>query len=707
MKKKISNKLAKYSDKEFNDIFGFLQEPVYEEQDSGILLPANYDSDDFDIFKIMNDGIDPITGVVRNLKIDDRDFKLAKNYYDYTINILGSCQNTPWLIQMWTMLMAFGEVCTICSDKRWLDIDYVVEKVDKKFPAEGIKDHLILLNNGICSKCKTPKRVLIEKHGLNDYDQLTNLLGQRSGKSAGAASGASYVNHCYIKFPRYAELEPTHVQKSMVLSGTFVANTFSRTISLIWTPFQNIIKGSRWWQDYHKFLDYHGEKYGMELYRHRDLALAYYYKNLFWYPTHPGSKTLRGDTRIYSVIDELGMFPVPDNKEEDNFGEDEGNKKANADEVHKSLMNSFLTVHLARASLISKGFNPPPLIHMNVSSPYHVRDKMMRLLEHSRTPEGRKTHLGIQLATWEANPHITRKSPYIVNKFAENPITAMRDFGAQPSLNASPFLTPKTVSFDLFTGQNTHKIHYLYDNPGYISAKVEQLHPVTLPSLLVVDAGSVNNSFAIGGVSYDPDTYKTIWHTFLEIRPHDKREIDFNSIYLNVILPVAKNINAVAMLADRWQAIDHLHRIKDDMGNRPDGKPICMSKQYSPRRKDFDTATTLMDNKSVTYPKISQEAYDDMKVGKEVGKYMTSANPTEHLVLQMLTVRDIGRKSPPMKGDGFTDDLYRIVVLGTRIHDPAIMTRIQEAIQLGLSKGGLQSPSPIIGSRGFSMGRRW
>src|SRR5271165_1884981 len=46
--------------------------------------------DDFDITKYMNDAEDPATGTLRDFNVDTRQLAHAKNFYDFTMNILAS-----------------------------------------------------------------------------------------------------------------------------------------------------------------------------------------------------------------------------------------------------------------------------------------------------------------------------------------------------------------------------------------------------------------------------------------------------------------------------------------------------------------------------------------------------------------------------------------------------------------------------------------
>lgn len=254
--------------------------------------------DDFDIIKLMDEAEDPDTGLIRDLRIDDRDLPAARNYWDYCYNIIGKDANPPWLIQMWIGVMLFAECCPRCSDKRWFDLSYIVDHVNKGMSSELLPEHLKLLKNGKCPKCKCHKHELIAEYGLRNYQELVNVLGQRSGKSSSAASYSSYLGHRWLKFPKLASMTKA-MQKSTELTGTFVSLTFSKAEALLWTPFINIINESTWYQNYHELLDFYGNKYGIELYRKKDIFIKYYHKNFKFYPTHPNGSILRGDTRVF------------------------------------------------------------------------------------------------------------------------------------------------------------------------------------------------------------------------------------------------------------------------------------------------------------------------------------------------------------------------------------------------------------------------
>ena len=158
------------------------------------------------------------------------------------------------------------------------------------------------------------------------------------------------------------------------------------------------------------------------------------------------------------------------------------------------------------------------------------------------------------------------------------------------------------------------------------------------------------------------------------------------------------------MLADRWNSLDLLHRIKEDGGKKPDGKPKIASKQYSVKRKDFDVVVALINNKNLILPYLNKED-SDLVLVKGVDNYKVDLlnKPVAHLMHQMITVRDMNPSKPPIKGDGATDDLFRSMILGvSKIHEPKVMEALQAAYKtMSLNPSARVNPLPVY--RGRSM----
>ena len=667
-------------------------EKVILHDDTEIIMPA-----DFDIKALMAQAEDPLTGTMRNLKIDDRDLAHAKNYWDYSANIIGRDANMPWAKQMWTGLILNGEICTACTKTKYLES---ADALPKDLDTLEFPKLITLLEHGICPKCGRHKWDLIKNHNLRNYLEMVNVWGQRSGKSSSAFGGFSpYLAHQYMKFPNLPTLAPKSMQASTELTMSFVSLTTSKAVGVMWVPFKKHIEASRWWQEYFKILDESKEKYGVELYRNSTMYMKFHHKNMHFYPTGPRSSVLRGDTRIAAGLDELGLFPLPAGDAE----EDTESERANADEAHKSLMNSLLTVQALRLRLLKQGVSSVPgSFLMSVSSPFSLRDKVMRLLRQSRTDEGARTILGTNFATWDINPDIDRDNPAIVAAYSSNKEKAERDYGANPPAVHSRYMPTSSFEKTFMNGVNSHEFEYCFDQPEFIYGKIRKIRTGRWPSVVSIDAGAVDNSFTITGMHYDFVTNKSVVTTILECMPQEGRRINFNMLYVNVILPLLKDLNAVALLADQWQSIDILNRAQDDMGKNPLGKPRCKAKQHSPTWKDFSAVRSMLAAGNVLLPTVSDADRKHILEGGVVSYKEEMINkPVQHLMLQMSTVKDIGYHRCPTKGDDMTDDIFRAFALGlAKMHHPLVMAALQEAKDWTYGEANRsRMPMPVFAGR--------
>lgn len=612
---------------------------------------------EFNLQSIVGDLIDPKTGKMREL-VDTRDLAEAKNFYDYCYRILGSDIHAPWAVQMWLAAMSLGEVCPKCTNPKYLD----VRNIDKSLDSRSLNHpkRMTFLEHGVCPRCGATKRDLIQSGLLPTINQAVWTLGQRSGKSSTSAVVASYVLHRYLMYPMLSSMTNS-MQASTELVIIFCSLTYQKAFDVMWTPFKNIVDQSQWFKSYFALLDSYAQQYGKELYINSKSILAFANKNIRCYPTGPTASKLRGNTSIMTLMDELGLFPLPDPGRE--VSEDDTNRRADSDEAYTSLLNSLATVGAAQKELITKGnFDAPPCLMLSVSSPISKRDKVMRLLEESKT---NPYIFGAQLATWEVNPFLDRDSPLIASAFAANERRALRDFGAVPTETSSPFFDDNVIDL-LFTGRpNSHVMQYVYAN-GYVWGKIRQVNQYDQPTVIALDAGLVNNSFAIVVVGYDKESQITQTVCALEVMATGSQVIDFQQVYSEIILPLAQALNCVLVVADRWNSVDHLHRIRADRGER-NKKPITQGKQYSLKLKDFEAVRTMIQNKTVTCPKLNQELEKKIKSGT-IADYKKELieHPIEHLALQFLTVTDMGKLCPG-KAEGYTDDILRAWVLAVTI----------------------------------------
>lgn len=656
--------------------------------------------EDFDIAAAMQSAKDPLTGLMRDLKIDDRDLPLAKNYYDFCENVLRLEKKVmPWARQLWTALVLFGEVCPRCSNKEFLRD---IMNVPKGLPAQKLISELRLLEYGVCPRCKATKLELFKSGEMRLYNELVLVWGQRSGKSTSASMMTAYHIHRFLKLPKLGTLIDT-MQNSTPLTYSFISLDLGKAINLLWEPFVEVIKESGWYTDLFDLLDFYGKKYGMELYNRKLEFIKFYHKNIHLIPTHPGWEKLRGATRIGASFDELGLFPLPelvvDELDFDGGMQVRNDKKmANADQAHQSVNTSLLTVRKAASQLFEGGmYHMPTGLMLGVSSPVSHRDMVMRLLAMSKVEPTCKTMLGIQLATWDVNPAFDRDTPEIEAAFAKNPEDAQRDIGADPPRVHSSYINRRLLQNDVFGPlRNTHLLEYEY-NGDQISARVRKVRDCNRASVLTIDAGHVNNSFTLCSQFFDEKTGQTVTTTVLEVIPSSGMKINFNDIYLNVILPVARDTHAAVVIADRWNSLDLLYRISADI-------PGVMAKTFTPLRRHFDAAKALLQEGNARFPMTEMTMEEIQSTAFDSYRKFFLAKPVSHLAHQMMTVRDTHIRRPPEKGEGFTDDIFRAWVLGASlIHLPRIKELLRDWQLTKVGRGPGMAPALFVSRSGVGI----
>ena len=398
--------------------------------------------------------------------------------------------------------------------------------------------------------------------------------------------------------------------------------------------------------DYHKMLDEVGTKYGEELYRLKDSFVQYRHRKIKVYPAGPDKRVLRGRTRYLAGIDELGWFP--------NGADAIKLVKLNADEVYKSLGNSLRTVRASANALMRKGFNNVPTAYfINLSSPSSVRDKIMELVRKSM--DSRKI-FGIQLATWFANPKMPREE--FEEEFARDPVGSMRDFGAQPPIANSPLISnvdsivkaaaekaknPIQIKYELNTASSGASTRY---------ARIVALRDAGPPSVLAIDAGYSNNSFAIS-VGHKIDAKRNKIDLLIEIQPLPGVPLNYTHIFKKIVGPIIQRRNVVLITADRWNSIKLLQDAEEDHG--------IEAKQYSLKYKDMVLFKDYFEAGQIKYPKPDWTMDEVLAYDQSKYPHCFARNPVEHFMLQCVTVQDTG--TTVLKGDQLTDDLVRATML--------------------------------------------
>ena len=411
--------------------------------------------------------------------------------------------------------------------------------------------------------------------------------------------------------------------------------------------------------NYHAMLDEMGAKYGEELYRVKDTFAIWKHRRLYMYPAGPDLRILRGRTRIFAGIDELGLFP--------NDASAMKNIKMNAHEVYTSLENSLATVRQAASNCIEAGFyNVPQALFINISSPFSVRDKIMELVRKSQNSQ---VILGWHKATWEMNPTLPLDCLYIKNKFRDDPISAMRDFGAKPPLTNNGFITNRDYVTNNYSNKsNALRLRYEYvvssdKKSKELYASVDYVKESGKRSVLALDGGHTNNSFAFAVGHIDSHRYPRI-SLVGEIIPEPGVPINYSRAYSEFLLPIIAHRNVVIARADRWNSLKILSDMERDLGLQ---KSI-----YSLRYDDMQLFKSYLGDGQISFPTPKKSIDEILAYDPAEYPRCFREHPEEHMVLQMLTVQDTG--SQVIKGDGLTDDILRAMML-------CFITLVDEDIQ--------------------------
>ena len=663
--------------------------PDFDEQDVG----GNF------ILDAMRNSYDPETNTVRDLKVDDRDLPRANNYWDFCTEVSGKSLKPPFARQLWVASLLLAEYCPRCTKKKWVqDINDIPVDMD---PAD-LARRMVLLHAGRCPKCSASKAEMVMSGEMVGYNQLVMAVGQRGGKSSFTATVLANHLHVLLKAPRLSTI-CRGIQDFTPMTFTFVGLTAGRAIRLLWNPFVEIIKANDWFKDYFSMMDSYGKQHSVEYYKSNVLFMRFFHKNIDVYPMGPVKRSLRGDTRVAAAIDELGWFPLSKQAVDDDSPdeEDDAREHANADEVFASLDNSLMTMRTEVYDLYKRGISHIPTgLMLNLSSPQSHKDKIMRLLKESEDPEA--LSLGIQLATWEISPLYERSHPVIVAAYKKNATKAERDFGANPpSIHSSMF--PESTLDELYSEDrvNTHRIETTAtgssedeDDDSVIHRTRAKLIVVKMPkeippSIISLDAGLTNNSFAIN-VSFPEGTLLRVV-TLLEIIPKKGTQIDFPAMYQGVIRPLIKTMNCKALAADRWNSITTLQTAKDEF-------PDLMCLNVTLKSRDFSAFVTSTNDGELEFP-VLERPVEDIR-GVTNYKKQLNDEPSAHTYLQYLTIKLVN--GALTKGDGYTDDLLRSVMVS---HAVAFNPKIQLHLAKFRHLGG-NSTEGVTRSAVFSMGRR-
>ena len=371
--------------------------------------------------------------------------------------------------------------------------------------------------------------------------------------------------------------------------------------------------------------------------------------------------TVEHETHVYQAngilvsnsIDEIGHF-------DNSLGNDK--VKMNANEIYVALERSLLTIRASANRLLAKGFSDVPTgFFLNISSPFSIRDKVMELY---RASLNSKKLYGLQKPTWELNPTVTYED--LKSEFDKDEVTAWRDYGAQPPLQSNAFISNEEAVQNCI-GRKRNGIKMTFAQKRYKNddaeryAKVQNVSENENPSILALDAGHTGNSFGfVCGHMDDEDNFAAT--IVAEVMPLPGIPLNFTLIYKEIITSIIESQNVVLVTADRWNSIKILSDIRSDFE--------IQTEQYSLKYKDMWFVKNYITESQIILPKTEKTVKECIEYDLDNYPYCYDNKPVEHLILQMLTVRDTGNMV--IKGDGnMTDDIFRALCLAVhRIKDP-------------------------------------
>lgn len=612
--------------------------------------------------------------------IDESDVKKAPNVVQWFIGreFLGLDISPPYPKQIQFALELFEDFCPDCSDKRLVQNLY-------QQTMDEILDRVVLLEFGVCPKCKKNRGEFVESGIFTYPDELAICGGQRIGKSFEIGLIASYQLHRFLTLGvpyRYF-----HQQPSSVFHMTFTAVDFTQAMDNLFEPFAGMIGNSPWFTEYHETLDYFSGKHGLPpQWEFPKQHLGYVHKRLNIGPATPNFRKMRGRTRFFFSIDEIGWF---------DFGDDAKKKVTlSADGVYAALNNSLRTIRSeAKAKMASGLFNVPTALAVNASSPSNINDKIMKLIREGANMPSRKV---FHLATWEAHPRMTYAD---IAAEITNPIELARDFEAVPPLAASPFIHDDDTVFRAIGGSKqylTGITKYHTDDFGKKSLHLELGMSNTskqVPRVLSIDPGLSHDSFGMSLLSFFPPDI-TFVDDVLECKPEPGCPVNFHLLFNECIVPIIEKFHIVAVVYDQWQSQMQMDEMQTKYG--------VLSEQITLVWDDFVNFRSALISAKLRLPAPEKPAEGIKDPATDIDIFSKGA-PRLKLIAQLLMVNEVGRKVTKPQGCSISDDIFRSIVVGEkyiREHLPAFLKgrfRTAGAGALGQLQG--YTPNQGIGGR--------
>jgi hypothetical protein len=373
----------------------------------------------------------------------------------------------------------------------------------------------------------------------------------------------TYVLHRYLAIPslgRYFD-QPDNA----IFEASFVAPTLNQVKKYLWLPFRQAYFDSPWFREVREWTVAEGKRLGTPLYKSEETFIVFFNKRISIHVLAANSSTLRGGTRFFAAIDELGWTSSSEGAM-GKAGVRDGR------EVFQALANSLRTFRTQSDEFRRRrlrDYNAMDGYMFNISSPSSIADPIMeRAAQATASPRIFYTHY----ATWEVNPR--EKEHLICEEFAADPERLQRDFYAIPPRATSPFVDDDTHIEQLTYRDDDIRLFDYKTDVFEDGAGNRYLRPVAshikadphTPRALAVDNGEVKNSFALMIGRYYPEHDGVLYEECVEVAPYDGHTVDLAWCYDNFIIPLVKSFNFLRIVYDRWNSAHAIHDLRTNHG---------------------------------------------------------------------------------------------------------------------------------------------
>jgi len=624
---------------------------------------------------------DPRELIQRAIAADLDTSVFTQENFDVSKNVIDWCRNPKFLgtkmdlfaKQIQILAHFFSDICFQCSD-----VDYAYDVPVDASVGETL-DRLVLLEHGVCPQCKRNRTEMLHEWqrdsrfaSFNSHleaatlskirpvpaNEFVGVWGQRSGKSFLVSTFAwTYILHRYLALPSLSKYFDQ--ADNVVFEASFVAPTIKQVKKYLWLPFRHAFYDSPWFRELREYLTVQGKKLGVPLYQSEQTYIQFTSKRIVIQMLAANSSSLRGGTRFFTALDELGWF----NSKEGGSSSSGISGVRDGQEVFQSLSNSLRTFR-SQADTYRRGrlkdYNSLDGYMFNISSPSSINDPIM-----TRAAQATTSHriFYSHFATWEVNPRESEE--LICEEFAGDPVKLRRDFYAIPPKAMSPFIEDdgqidqltyegSGEDFKLFettmsTFQDVGGNYLLRPTPSQIKSD-----PYT-PRALSIDNGEVKNSFALSIAKYYPEHQGVLFEEFVEVAPYEGHSVDLAWCYDNFIIPLIKSFNFLYVGFDRWNSAYAIHDLRTTHG--------VMAERITLRKKDFDDFRNDVYGSKTWFSK-SETSIEEVLMTLNLP--LRARWPRAHFKAQVVTVEQHG-SSIPMKPSHGNDDLFRTGVLNHRL----------------------------------------